>query len=105
MNWPLMFTLFNIQRPYLWSHCELYNVIKKGRPGTHLANFDEKVHKPQSKSYGRIGANIKLIFINFNTSISASSHFFESEELQGTHIDALNPFSSKLMILTLKGGL
>ena len=24
-----MFTLFNIQRPYLWSHCELYNVIKK----------------------------------------------------------------------------
>ena len=33
MNWPLIFTLFNIQRPYLWSHCELYNVIKKGRPG------------------------------------------------------------------------
>ena len=29
MNWPLIFTLFNIQRPYLRSHCELYNVIKK----------------------------------------------------------------------------
>ena len=30
--------------------------------GTHSANFDEKVHKPQSKSYGRIGANMQLIF-------------------------------------------
>ena len=29
MNWPLIFTLFNIQRPHLCSHCELYNVIKK----------------------------------------------------------------------------
>ena len=27
----------------------------------HLANFDKKVHKPQSKSYGRIGANMQLI--------------------------------------------
>ena len=26
--------------------------------GAHLANFDEKVHKPQRKSYGRIGANL-----------------------------------------------
>ena len=30
------------------------------RDATHLANFDEKVHKPQSKSYGRIGANMQL---------------------------------------------
>ena len=30
--------------------------------GTHSANFEEKVHKPQSKTYGRIGANMQLIF-------------------------------------------
>ena len=30
--------------------------------GSHSANFNEKVHKPQSKSYGRIGANMQLIF-------------------------------------------
>jgi hypothetical protein len=30
------------------------------RHGAHSANFDEKVHKPQSKFYGRIGANMKL---------------------------------------------
>ena len=30
--------------------------------GAHSANFDEKVHKPQSKSYGSIGANMQLIF-------------------------------------------
>ena len=29
MNWPLIFSLFNIQRPYLRSHCELYIFIKK----------------------------------------------------------------------------
>ena len=27
-----------------------------------MANFDEKVHKPQSKPYGRIGAKMQLIF-------------------------------------------
>ena len=32
-----------------------------GCHGTHSANFDKKVHKPQSKSYGRIGANMQLI--------------------------------------------
>ena len=31
---------------------------------THSANFNEKVHKPQSKSYSRIGANMQLIFIH-----------------------------------------
>ena len=30
----------------------------------HSANFNEKVHKPQSKSYGRIGANLQLIFLH-----------------------------------------
>ena len=48
-----------------------------GAYAPHLANFDENVHKPKSKSYGSIGANMQLIFtytylINFNTSISAS---------------------------------
>jgi len=45
---------------------------------THSANFDEKVHKPQSKSYSRIGANMQLIFthlMKLNTSISASQLF------------------------------
>ena len=32
-------------------------------------------------------------------------NFWGSEAIQGTHIDALNPFSSKLMALTLRGGL
>ena len=30
--------------------------------GAHSANFDKKVHKPQSKPYGRIGANMQPIF-------------------------------------------
>ena len=30
--------------------------------GTHSANFDKKVHKPQSISYGRIGANMQLFY-------------------------------------------
>jgi hypothetical protein len=30
--------------------------------GAHSANFNEKVHKPQSKSYHRIGANMQLTF-------------------------------------------
>ena len=47
-----------------------YKVAKKvpikelvgGIGDAHSANFDEKVHKPQSKSYGRIGASWQLIF-------------------------------------------
>ena len=35
-----------------------------GGGGAHLTNLDEKVHKPKSKSYGRIGANMQLIFTN-----------------------------------------
>ena len=63
---------------------------------------------PKRKSYGRIGANMQLIFIHIpGISILLSVHhnFWGSERLQGTNIDALNPFSSKLMTLTLKGGL
>ena len=29
---------------------------------THSANFDEKVHKPHSRSYGRIGAKMQLFY-------------------------------------------
>ena len=75
---------------------------------THSANFNEKVHKPQSKSYGRIGANMQLIFTHILwiwILLSVHHNFLGSEGLQGTHIDALNPFSLKLMTLTLRGGL
>ena len=37
--------------------------------------------------------------------LSVHHNFWGSEAIQGTHIDALNPFSSKLMALTLRGGL
>ena len=80
-----------------------------GCHGTHSANFDEKVHKPQSKYYGRIVANMQLIFTHILwilILLSAVHHnFWWSEGLQGNHIDALHPFSSKLMTLTLRGGL
>ena len=33
--------------------------------GTHSASLDEKVHKPQSKSYGRRGAHMQLIFYTY----------------------------------------
>ena len=36
---------------------------KSCRAGAHSANFDEKVHKPQSKLYGRIGANMQLFLL------------------------------------------
>ena len=72
--------------------------------GTHSANFDEKVHKPQNKSYGRIGANMQLFYTylkNLNTSISASRLILGSEGLQGTHnmshmdeLDTLTPRES-----------
>ena len=67
--------------------------------GTHSANFDEKVHKPQSRSHGNIGAKMQL-FYTYLICISASPLIFWAEGLQGTHMDALNTFSSKLMALT-----
>ena len=81
---------------------------RRHRTAAHSANFNEKVHKPQSKSYGRIGANMQLIFTHILwiwILLSVHHNFLGSEGLQGTHIDALNPFSSKLMALTLRGGL
>ena len=48
------------------------------RCGAHSANFDEKIKKPQSRSYGRIGADMKLFYnylMNLNTSISAQRFF------------------------------
>ena len=33
--------------------------------GAHSANFNEKVHKPQSKSYGRIGAKMQHMSYEF----------------------------------------
>ena len=58
----------------------LHKIWGKFAHGAHSANFDEKVHKPQSKFYGRIGENMQLIFthmylMNLNTSISASQLF------------------------------
>ena len=37
--------------------------------------------------------------------LSLNYNFFDSEGLQGTHMKALNPFNSKLMALTPRGGL
>ena len=68
----------------------------------HTANFDEKVHKPQSKPYSIIGANMQLIFTHILwiwILLSVHHNFLGSKGLQGTHIDASNPFSSKLMTL------
>ena len=31
----------------------------------HSANFNEKVHKPQSKTYHRIGAKMQLMHISY----------------------------------------
>ena len=55
-----------------------------------MANFDEKVHKPQSRSYCRIGANMQLFYtylMILNTSISALRLMLGSEGLQGTLIE------------------
>ena len=41
-----------------------YTAAPPARP--HSANFDEKVHKPQSKSYGRIGANMQFYFTHIS---------------------------------------
>ena len=74
----------------------------------HSANFDKNVHKPQSKSYGRIAANIQFIFTHILwiwILLSVHYNFLVSEGLSGSYIDALNQSSSKLMTLILRGGL
>ena len=43
-----------------------FSVCKiEGGHGPHSANFEEKVHKPQSKSYGRIGAKMQHMSYEF----------------------------------------
>jgi len=37
--------------------------------------------------------------------IKLNYNFLDSDRLQGTHIDALSPFNSKLMTLIPRGGL
>ena len=44
----------------------------KHSSSTHSANFDKKVHKPQSNSYGRIVQTCNFFNMNLNNSISAS---------------------------------
>ena len=71
------------------------------------ANFDEKVHKTQSRSFSRVGAKMQLFdtyLMNLNTSISASRLILGTEGLQGTHMDELNTFTSKLITLTAREG-
>ena len=84
------------------------NFLLWSRWATHSANLVEKVHKPKSKYYSRIGANMELIFTHalwIWLLLSVHHIFLRSDGVQGTHIDALNPFSSKLMTLALTGGL
>ena len=51
-----------------------------------------------------IGAKMQLVSYEFEY-FSVHHDFLGSEGLQGTHIDALNPSSSKLMTLILREGL
>ena len=53
--YKLIFIFFSASKPFsftIWPHCP----GETGTRGTHSANFDKKVHKPQSKS------NMQLIF-------------------------------------------
>ena len=53
-----------------------------------------------------IGAKMQLVSYEFEYILLSLHHdFFGSEGLQGTHIDASSPFSSKLITLTQTGGL
>ena len=59
------------------------------RGGAHSANFDEKVHKPQSKYYKH--ANMQLIFAHILWMwilLPVHHNFLGSEGLQGTDIEA-----------------
>ena len=51
------------------------------------------------------GAKMQLVSYEFEYFFQCNMTFWGPRGLQGTHIDALNPFSSKLMTLTLRGGL
>ena len=75
------------------------------KEAAHLADFNEKVHKPQSKSYGRISANLQLIFthiylLNLNTSqFTCITTFWGLRDSKGPIL-----MHSKLMTLILIGG-
>ena len=46
----------------MWNFRALYRrTLLSLSYAAHSANFEEKVHKPQSKSYGRIGASIHIL--------------------------------------------
>ena len=63
-----------------------------------------KVRKSHLGLY--IGAKMQLVSYEFEYVLLSVHHdFLGSEGLQGTHIDASSPFSSKLMTLTQRGGL
>ena len=72
-------------------HTFSFNVdVEFRRDDAHLAKFDKTVHKPQSTSYGGIGANIQLIFTHISwiwILLSVHHNCLGSEGLQGTHID------------------
>ena len=46
---------------WILTHCKTAKLVKHD---ALLANFDEKVHKPESKSYGKIDPNMQLLHIN-----------------------------------------
>ena len=73
------------------------------RGAAHSANFDEKVHKPQSWCDCDWWGFPHLVSIWII--LSMHYYFLVSEGLQGTHMNAINPFNSKLMTLTPRGGL
>ena len=52
-----------------------------------------------------IGTKMQLVSYEFEYFYQCIMTFLGCEGLQGTHIDALSPFSSKLMTLTKVGGL
>ena len=75
MNWPFIFTSFNIQRPYLWSHCELYNVIKKAGPAPTWLTSTKKFTNLKVNlivEYVRICNFFYTFLMNLNTAINAS---------------------------------
>jgi hypothetical protein len=66
--------------------------------GTHSANFDKKVHKPQYWTLLIARERKKA-----KHSEKQSNYFLDSEELQGTHKNSLDPFNSKLTTLNIEG--
>ena len=77
--------------------------------GAQKAKIVGKVHKPP---WGLVVARVKMHLVFPHISYEFlycyywnTYNFFYSEGLRGTHTDALNPFNSKLMTMTPRGGL